>query len=152
MLDVAGFRAAYPVFADTTAFPDAQINFWLAAAPGQVNYDRLGTSGDLGFALFVAHNLTLAAQDAKAGVTGAFGGVSGPVSSKSVGGVSKSIDVSSSAFANAGYLNATSYGRQLYTLLRKFSLGGAYIAPPPFNPDFGLLPPFGGAGVFPNGS
>ena len=151
MIDAPTFRTIFPVFADTTAFPDAQVDFFLAAAPSQVNYDRLGTAGDHGFALFVAHNLTLAAQDAKAAAAGSFGVVSGPVSSKSVGGVSKSIDVSSSGFANAGYLNATSYGRELYTLLRKFSLGGVYVAPVPYNPDFGLLPPFGGAGLFPSG-
>ena len=145
MIDLAGFRAAFPAFANTTTFPDATITFWLDQVPNAINLDLLGTSADLATCYFVAHNIVLAAQDAQNATVGSFGKVSGPITSSSVGGVSKSTDVASSSYSGAGYYNATSYGRQLYQLLRRFSLGGVTVSPPRVPLDASLLY---GSGVF----
>ena len=64
-----------------------------------------------------------AAVAAKGGIPG---DSLGPVSSKSVGGVSISYDSGSISIAGAGAWNATSYGQRLYKLLQSAAMGGRY--------------------------
>ena len=131
----ADFVAGFPEFANETTYPPTQIDFWLAQAVNQVSEARFGTSYDLACMLFVAHNVSLSALAARAAVAGAPGGVSlAPVTAKSVGSVSKSMDVTLTAFAGAGPWNATAYGQRYYALLRAAAVGPAYSvkAPPGF--------------------
>lgn len=120
---LASFRAVFPEFGDATKYPDPAIQFWLDQAgvtlpqsipPGQV---------DLATMLYIAHNLTLGILSAS-GMGGA--GSFAPVSSKSVGPVSKSMDTSAVTSSGAGIWNSTAYGQRFYALLRGFVAGGFY--------------------------
>ena len=118
---VAQFRADFPAFADATAYPDAQITFWLNVAPQLVG-DNWGSAQDQGTELFVAHNLSLGPVGvAGGGVTG--GGVGGIVSSKSIKDVSVSYDTKTGTDDMAGFYNATIYGRQYWQLRKLFGKG-----------------------------
>lgn len=126
--DNAQFRLNFPEFTDVVRYPESQIDFWLSIGEICLIEDRWGTLYTQGMQLFVAHNITLAAQNAKTGAVGGVpGATSGPVSSKSVGSVSVSYDTQSIAEANAGEWNATSYGRQLIRLARMVGVGAHQI-------------------------
>lgn len=123
-MDIPSFRAAFPEFADITRYPDAQINFWAALATAQVDANRWGTQAPLGIQLYVAHEITLAAQNAKTGAIGGVpGGASGPASSKTVGSVTVAYDTQQAAEKDAGYWNLTTYGKQFIRLARLFGAG-----------------------------
>jgi len=120
---LASFRAVFPEFQDATKYPDPAVTFWLDQAgvtlpqsipPGQV---------DLATMLYIAHNLTLGILSAS-GMGGA--GSFAPVSSKSVGPVSKSMDTSAVTSTGAGVWNGTAYGQRLWALLRGLVTGGFY--------------------------
>jgi hypothetical protein len=87
------FVTAFPEFANTTIYPQAQFDFWAKQAYLQLNACRYGASLDLAAMLFVAHNLVLSAQASKSAASGggSVGGTSGLVASKSVDKVSVSL-------------------------------------------------------------
>lgn len=130
MFDKAAFRAAFPEFADTARYPDAMLDFWSGIGerlmfPQQHRWD---TVYDYGLQLFVAHNITIASQNVKAGAAGGVpGGVSGPTTSKAVGSVSVSYDAASSIEPNAGHWNLTTYGKMLIHLARMIGAGGIQV-------------------------
>ena len=130
MFDKAAFRAAFPEFADTARYPDAMLDFWAGIGerlmfPQQHRWD---TVYDYGLQLFVAHNITIASQNVKAGAAGGVpGGVSGPTTSKSVGSVSVSYDTASSIEPSAGHWNLTTYGKMLIHLARMIGAGGIQV-------------------------
>lgn len=130
MFDKASFRAAFPEFADNARYPDAMLDFWSGIGerlmfPQQHRWD---TVYDYGLQLFVAHNITLAAQNvAASGSGGVPGSVSGPTTSKAVGSVSVSYDAASSIEPNAGHWNLTTYGKMLIHLARMIGAGGIQI-------------------------
>jgi len=126
----ADLVAAFPEFGNETVYPQTQIDFWLQQATKLYSETRLGASHTLAVLLFVAHNIVLSARAANAGVGGAAGLSLAPVTSKSVGGVSKSMDVSLTAYAGAGPYNATPYGQRLYGLLRSMATGPRYSVHP----------------------
>ena len=126
-LDVAGFRAIFPEFADTTATPDTLISFNLALAYDSLNPIVWGARLDAGAAYYAAHYVALALQRAaalKAGASpGMVGAISGVVTSKSVGSVSKSMDVSMGQTDGGGSFNTTTYGREYLDLLSTVGVG-----------------------------
>ena len=130
MFDKASFRAAFPEFADNARYPDAMLDFWSGIGerlmfPQQHRWD---TVYDYGLQLFVAHNITLAAQNAASGASGGVpGSVSGPISSKAVGSVSVSYDSASTIEPSAGHWNLTSYGKSLIHLARMIGAGGIQV-------------------------
>ena len=121
---IADFRAQFPEFANETTYPDAQINFWASIAERMVNKCLWCDMYDFGVKLYVAHELTLAAQNLKAsttgGVPGTFGGVA---QSKTVGSVSVSYDSNNTSYQNAGWWNLTNYGKQFWNLVLLFGAG-----------------------------
>lgn len=124
MFVVATFRAAFPEFTDITRYPDGMLNFWAGLATAQVNVNRWGSQADNGIMLYVAHEITLAAQNQKAGVIGGVpGGASGPTNSKTVGSVTVSYDTQQTAEKDAGWWNLTIYGKQFIRLARIFGAG-----------------------------
>lgn len=130
MFDKAAFRAAFPEFADTARYPDAMLDFWSGIGERLMfpQKHRWDTVYDYGLQLFVAHNITLAAQNvAASGSGGVPGGVSGPTTSKSVGSVSVSYDAASSIEPNAGHWNLTTYGKMLIHLSRMIGAGGIQV-------------------------
>src|SRR5271169_2402296 len=87
------FRDAFPEFQDIAKYPDAQINLWSSLAVAMVNANRWQAQTTIGQYLYVAHKITLAAQNAAAGnIGGTPGGQSGPINSKTVGSVTVAYD------------------------------------------------------------
>lgn len=124
-MTVEEFRTAYPAFA---AVDGATIQHWLNASKNFIDDARWGDLADMGRGLFVAHWLASSAMDERAAGSDAIGGASaGIVTSKSVGGVSFSYDVSSVASADAGMWNQTSYGRKYWRLAQMFGNGGLQL-------------------------
>lgn len=120
----SAFRAAFPEFADLTKYPEAQLTMWSGVAQIQVNACRWGSQTLFGWQLYVAHEVTLAAQNQKAAsVGGVPGGTSGPTSSKTVGSVTVQYDTQSTAEKDAGWWNLTTYGKQFIRLARMFGAG-----------------------------
>jgi hypothetical protein len=135
-LTVGQFRIDYPAFADTSRFPDAEIQYWIdiACSPPNISYAinpcRWGQFFTLGLNLFVAHNLAVAdMMIQRAGPPGMGSGPggrygfsslvgSGVATSRSVGGVSVSYDQSLGMEANAGWWGLTPWGNQYLYYLR----------------------------------
>ena len=125
----AEFREALPEFSDVTAYPDSQLEFWLVVGAQLVNEDRWGDLASLGIMLVAAHNVVLGAADQRVGaIPGA--ALNGLVSSKSVGGVSVGIDVSTPSEQDAGHWNLTTYGTRYIRFSRMFGAGPVQVGTP----------------------
>jgi hypothetical protein len=125
MTDAATFRADFPEFADTTAYPDTQVNFWIGIASKLVSLDRWADLTDFGIELLVAHNLVLWKQSAIAVAAGAIPGQSsGVVSAKAVADVSKSYDTTVASVEGGGNYNLTTYGTRYLEFVSIFGAGG----------------------------
>lgn len=127
-MDTAQFRKNFPEFTDIARYPDAQLSFWATLAQMQVKQCRWGDAYTTGVMLYVAHEVTLAAQNVKASnVGGVPGGAAGPASSKTVGSVTVTYDTTQAAEKDAGYWNLTSYGKQFIRLARLFGAGAIQL-------------------------
>ncbi len=74
--------------------------------------------------LYVAHELTLAAQNAKIAAAGGMPGTSGGVANnKTVDGATIGYDSTSTSEKDGGWWNLTNYGRQFLRLARIFGAG-----------------------------
>lgn len=126
--DTAQFRIDFPEFSDTVRYPNTQIDFWASIAVIMLIECRWGALYNQGLSLFVAHNITLAAKNAKvASSGGAPGQLQGAQSSKAVGSVSVSYDVASVVETNAGTWNLTTYGAMLYRLSMMIGAGAQQV-------------------------
>jgi hypothetical protein len=127
-MDIGAFRTAFPEFADTTVYPTTQITFWATLAEKLVSSCVFGTVYTQAVQLYVAHEITLAAQNQKAAASGGVPGQSGgTANSKTVGSVSVGYDITSISEENGGYWNLTNYGRQLLRLARLFGAGAIQL-------------------------
>lgn len=127
-LSVDQFRAAFPSFC-AAEFPDAAVSARLKIADKFFSEDVWDDDDVrvLVMGLYTAHFLT-AYGSQSAGGTGTSGGTgTGIVSSKGVDGASVSYDTSSSSESNAGFWNASSYGRELWQLMRVFGCGAVQL-------------------------
>lgn len=131
-MDVAGFRAAFPAFADSDLFPDARVQFWLTVGSKRLSAERWDDLLDQGLCLFTAHQLTLelaAAQDTAG--TGGMSAAAGPAvsESKTVGPLSKSksYNPATTAWTNGATWNSTIYGQQFYELVQLVGAGGLVV-------------------------
>ncbi len=123
-MDIPAFRNAFPEFKSTEVYPTSMITFWAAIAEAQVRQCVWKTQWTAGVNLYVAHEITLAAQNAKqANFGGAPGTFGGPANSKTVGGASVGYDSSATSEKDAGYWNLTNYGKQFIRLARIFGAG-----------------------------
>lgn len=126
--DITVFRASFTEFASTVTYPDALITVWGALAERQVRPVIWGDTATLGQQLYVAHEITLAAQSVKASsIGGVPGGQGGIANSKTVGQATVSYDTVSTAEKDAGYWNLTTYGKQFIRLARLFGAGGIQL-------------------------
>jgi len=124
----AEFREAFPEFADTTKYPDSQVEFWMTVAVSLVNPERWGVLTDNGIALVTAHHLVIANQDQSvATASGTPGEVKGATASKSVDKVSVSYDTKSVTIDGAGFWNMSKYGIRYITLAKMFGAGGLQL-------------------------
>ena len=122
---VASFRLDFPEFNSTTTFPDAQVNFWLGVAGKRLDPNVWDDMIDPATELYIAHNLALGAQAARASATGGAPiGAAGAVASKSVGGVSVGYDTGGAQVADGGNYNLTNYGTRFLELVGLFGAGG----------------------------
>lgn len=119
------FRKDFPEFTDTMKYPDAMLDFWGVVAEQQVNacvWKKLTLQG---IELYVAHEITIAAQSvAAANIGGTPGQAPGIANSKTVGSVSVGYDASTTTEKDAGWWNKTTYGQQFIRLARIFGAGG----------------------------
>lgn len=123
-MDITAFRAEFPEFSDVVVYPDAQITFWATIAERQVVKCVWDDMYEFGVKLYVAHEITLAAQNKKTAAVGGMPGTSGGVpNSKTVGGVSVSYDSTVTSEKDAGWWNLTNYGKQFYRLIKLFGAG-----------------------------
>ena len=124
----ADLVAAYPEFASTTTYPDAQVTFWINQAILRVSPSLFGTSYDYACILFVAHNIALSAQSAAALARG--GSVQrGILTNKSIDKVSATYDIKLTSVPGGGPWNETLYGQRYYKLLQGFAAGPIYRLP-----------------------
>jgi len=125
-VDVATFKEAFPEFASNA---DAQVSFWLMQGVATLNARLLGNQYDLAVMLFAAHFVAGSIQNQQAVANGGVPGQSiGPVISKAVGPVSKTMGTFS-VDPRAGQYNNTTYGQRLWALMRATAAGGVYIRP-----------------------
>jgi hypothetical protein len=123
----ASFIIDFPEFSNSTTYPTQTITNNIALAQNFVNANRWGALADYGVELWVAHKLSLSAIESSLASAGTPGAASGPVTAKSVGGVSKSMDVNLSATEGGGTYNLTSYGQEYLTYAMMFGAGGKQL-------------------------
>lgn len=122
------FRIDFPAFASQTTYPDSAINFWLLVATKRLDATRWADMLDVGTELFVAHNLTIDAQNARAVAAGGIAGqASGIVASKSVDKVSVAYDTGAVTYEEAGFYNLSSFGTRFWELMMIVGMGGAQL-------------------------
>lgn len=122
--DIAAFRVNFPEFSDTTVYPTATITFWAGLAEKLVRLSVWGDCWTEGVSLYVAHEITLESQAAKAAAAGGVPGVMGGIANnKTVGSASVGYDTTSTAEKDAGWWNTTNYGKQFIRLARIFGAG-----------------------------
>lgn len=128
MLDESTFRQTMPAFASVDDYPSAQFNFYLKLGVKLLPESRWDDLLDDGLTFFIAHYLVLYARDMAFVDIGGIGGkVVGNETSKSVDGVSKSMDVSGVLMTDAGHWNQTTFGVQFYQLMQMIGAGGIQL-------------------------
>ncbi len=123
---VASFRAALPAFADQSTYPDPVVQFWLDLAVKRHNPDRWGDLLDFGIQLYIAHELSVDQASGSA----VPGQIAGNITSKSVGGVSYSRDVSSATEPDGGYMNLSTYGLRWKQMVKLVGAGPLQVGTP----------------------
>lgn len=127
-MDKGAFRTAFPEFADKTAYPDTMIDFWAGLAEKLVLKSVWCACYTQGVDLYVAHEITLAAQNTKAAQVGGTPGSQGGIANtKTVGSVTVGYDSQTTSEKDAGYWNLTNYGRQFIRLARIFGAGAIQL-------------------------
>ena len=122
------FRTQFPEFSNNIAYPAATIEFWSALAVLQVPQQVWGNAWLQGVSLYTAHEITLAAQNAKSAAIGGVPGSSGGIANtKTVGSVTVGYDSNATSEKDAGYWNLTTYGKQFIRLARLFGAGALQL-------------------------
>lgn len=122
------FRAAFTEFGNTTKYPDSLISFWANLATDMVPQSKWKNQWLMGVNLYIAHEVTLAAQSAQVAANGGTPGQnSGIANAKTVGSVNISYDSQANSEKNAGYWNLTVYGKQFIRLARIFGAGAIQL-------------------------
>lgn len=127
---IENFREHYVEFAHSMPenFTDEQITFWYQFAVKLLTEERWHDIYNEGLELFVAHNILIEKNQQLAYAAGNFTGTPlGNISSKSVGGVSVSYDLSSFMEDHAGEWNLTTYGRRFIYYARLVGTGGCQV-------------------------
>lgn len=137
MISVATFRTnTSPAFNDSSRYTDAAITFYLALAYAMMNVDRWGASGspnsllDFGATFMTAHYLSLDAAVSAGGSPGVPGSGVGVLSGGTVDKVSFTRDVASTAVADAGHWNSSTYGQRYYQMMLLVGAGPIQVGLP----------------------
>lgn len=127
-MDIPEFRAEFSEFSDPTVYPTPMIAFWAGIAELQVRQCAWTTMWTQGVKLYVAHEITIAQQNAKTAKFGGVPGTSGGIAnSKTVGSATISYDASTTTEKDAGHWNRTTYGQQFIRLARMFGAGAIQL-------------------------
>lgn len=127
-MDAPTFRQDFPEFADTTAYPNGTVNFYLGLGVKLLPADRWQDVLDYGLELFTAHHLAIATRDQQTAAIGGVPGVmTGPQTSKTVDKVSVSYDTNAATYEDAGFWNMSSYGVRFWQLARMVGAGGVQL-------------------------
>lgn len=119
--DAEAFRGNFPEFSNAALYPASTIEFWAGLASQQVRSCVWGTMWNTGVSLYVAHEISLSAQNVKSSTIGGMPGTTGGIANnKTVGTVTVGYDTTSTAEKDAGYWNLTNYGKQFIRLARIF--------------------------------
>ena len=113
--EVATFRIRFPEFSDPVEYPDARIQLFLDDATCFIGTDEARWCGkyDLAHCYLAAHLLTKGTAT-EAGDTSS---TSGPISSKSAGGVSVTRAVTSKDRSDSDeFYSSTAYGQQFLNI------------------------------------
>ncbi len=123
-MDIAVFRTNFPEFASTTVYPSATITLWAALAERMLPETLWLETWPLAVQLYVAHEIVIASQNVKAAaVSGSPGQSGGIANSKTVGSASIAYDSTTQSEKDAGWWNRTTYGMQLWRLIKIFGAG-----------------------------
>jgi len=126
--NIGAFRAAFPEFTSTEVYPSAQITLGATLAEAQVRQCVWKNQWQMGVYLYIAHEITLAAQSAKTaafgGAPGTFGGVA---NTKTVDKATIGFDSQANSEKDAGYWNLTNYGKQFIRLARIYGAGAVQL-------------------------
>lgn len=127
--NAAGFRAAFPEFQDTVAYPDGSVDFNLVIGRSVTGYEAWGDDMyPVGVYLATAHNLSLSASaGAEAAAGGAPGTARGIVSSESADKASVAFDTTTASEEGAGNWNLTTYGQRWYHFAMIFGAGAIQV-------------------------
>lgn len=127
-MDITAFRTNFPEFASTSTYPDAMLTFWASIAELQLRVSVWGNMWANAVMLYVAHESVIAAQNVQAAANGLGPGQSGGIAnSKAVGAVNVAYDAASQTEKDAGWWNRTTYGQQLWRLIRMFGSGAVQL-------------------------
>ena len=124
-LTVDALRQEFTALADSTAYSDESIQFWIDQVVnlGMLNGARWGTWLPLGQKLWVAHQVVVDAQVNRSSARGGLALTTGVPTSRSVGGVSVSYDTSLGVEQDAGYFALTPYGNRYWQLAQMIGAG-----------------------------
>ena len=104
------------------------ITYWGTFAETMVRACAWKGMWQNGVYLYIAHSITLAAQNALTaslgGTPGTFGGVA---NNKTVGSASIAYDSQATAEKDAGFWNLTNYGKEFWRLSQIFGAGGVQL-------------------------
>lgn len=140
-MDIPAFRTAFPEFTDTTVYPSPMITFWATVAEQMVPQPLWKMMWTQGVNLYVAHEITLASQNAKTAAIGGTPGQQGGIASqKAVGSANVSYDPQTTTEKDAGYWNLTTYGKQFIRLARIFGAGPVQLAGYGYGRGTGYVP------------
>lgn len=117
-ISVSEFRSRYPSFTEDE-YPDAAVSVRIDLAEKFfAGWDEAVQDHAVG--LYVAHYLTAHGSSHSAPAMGI-------VSGKSVDGASVSYDTGTASEQGAGFWNSTTFGRELYQLMRIFGAGAVQL-------------------------
>lgn len=118
--EVGDFASAFMRdFPEFSSFPRGRIEMVVLHAFDSVCPKRFGRETAYARQLYVAHTLAVLGSGISGDGTANGASPKGAIASKAVGSVSVSYDTGSASETDAGYWNATAYGRLYWQLLRR---------------------------------
>ena len=130
IVQVSKFRNDFPEFANTAAYPDSSICFWMGIAGQFLNACRWGCNLALGAELYTAHMIVLEKKDVDAANAGGWPGISkGAINNEQAGQVSVGYEVVATLDEGAGHWGLTVYGSRFLRIARMMGAGPIQIGP-----------------------
>lgn len=129
----ANFRLMFPAFADTTAFPDAQLSGYWTMGTAYISLNNPGcmwtdAQAQLGNDLMCAHLTQLFVQ---IGTAPNDNGITGVITGATEGSVSASLAPPPTTTGYQYWLSSTPYGQQLRALLEAVGSVGMFVGGSP---------------------